>query len=133
MGQIQALSPSQPLPSPGRVGAAPLSSWMFCQCISFPPPCLSPSTFLVHGTWAPWPEGQPQDFSQEVFLVALEPLQNSKRAQLPASDLAHHFYCSVNRKEKRKKTKPTKPKIDLEERFDLFNKETEEEGYLELP
>lgn len=89
-------------------------------------------SLVLAGTGAPWADGQPQDPSHgtnlpEVFPVALDLLQNSRGAQFPASDLAHHCHCSVNRKGKKKK------KIDVEERFYLFDKEAEEEGYLELP
>lgn len=65
-------------------------------------------SLVLAGTGAPWADGQPQDPSHgtnlpEVFPVALDLLQNSRGAQFPASDLAHHCHCSVNRKGKKKK------------------------------
>lgn len=65
-------------------------------------------SLVLAGTGAPWADGQPQDPSHgtnlpEVFPVALDLLQNSRGAQFPASDLANHCHCSVNRKGKKKK------------------------------
>lgn len=144
MGQIQGeakpWSPFQPSASTRTALTAWemlfLRCWMFFQCISFPSSCLSPSMSLVlagAGSWAPWPDGQPQDFSHasnlpEVFLVALDLLQNSRLQRSPVPSLrpcpSFLLFSEQERKKKR---------IDLEERFHLFNKEAEEEGYLELP
>lgn len=129
----KALSPFQPSASPAQCGRCSSEVLDVLPVHFLPLPLSEPLPIPCSGRimnpmarWAapallPW-----QQFATG-FLVALDLLQNpsSKGAQFPTSALAHQFCCSVSRK--------GKERIDLEDKFYLFNKETEEVGYFELP